>query len=85
MLSVAEAKPSFVPATASRNGARWSKSGRSSRGPDCGVPASAVFSGKGSPGSSVRKETLPSLKLGNSCSFGPLATTFGLPPSTEMT
>ena len=73
MLSVAEAKPSFVPAMVSRNGARWSKSGRSSRGPTSGVPESLVFSGKGSPGSSVRKAIVPlRLNAGTICSAGPL-------------
>ena len=47
---VADAKPSFVPAIVSRNGARWSRSGSSSRGPTCGVPESLVFAGNGSPG-----------------------------------
>ena len=50
MLSVAEAKPSFVPAIVSRNGARWSRSGSSSRGPTWGVPESLVLTGNGSPG-----------------------------------
>ena len=82
MLSVAEAKPSFVPAMVSRNGARWSKSGSSSRGPTSGVPESLVFSGNGSPGSSVRKVTLPSrVNAGAICSAGPVATRRGLPPA----
>ena len=42
----------------SRNGARWSKSGSSSRGPTSGVPESLVFSGKGSPGSTVLERDL---------------------------
>ena len=70
MLSVAEAKPSFVPAIVSRNGARWSRSGSSSRGPTCGVPESLVFAGNGSPGvERLRAVTLPDrVKAGAICS-----------------
>ena len=58
-LSVAEAKPSFVPAIVSRNGARWSRSGSSSRGPTCGVPESLVLTGNCSPGVNTRAVTFP--------------------------
>ena len=86
MLSVAEAKPSFVPATLRRNGARWSKSGSSSRGPVRGVPESLVFSGNASPGSRVRERSVPlAVNAGAICSPGPVATGVGAPPSTPIT
>ena len=86
MLSVAEENPSFVPTIESLNGARWSKSGSNSRGPVRGVSASLVFSGKGSPGWSVRNASLPALSYtGAICSAGPVATGLGVPPSTPTT
>ena len=46
---------------------------------------SLVFSGKGSPGSSVRKLTVPSrLNAGTICSAGPVATSRGLPPAGSI-
>ena len=82
MLSVAEAKPSFVPATVSRNGARWSRSGSSSRGPTCGVPESLVLTGNGSPGVSAFAVTLPDrVKAGAICSAGPSRTRRDVPAS----
>ena len=54
-------------------------------GPRCGVPASLVFSGNGSPGSRVWNAILPSRpNEGAICSAAPAATRRGLPPAGSI-
>ena len=75
-------EPELCAGEVRRDGARWSKSGRSSRGPACGVPVSRVFSlGSGTPGSRRSSVSRPVwLQRGATCSAGPPRRRNGRPP-----